>query len=198
MMVRRVLVAAAACVAAGVAAVPASASACYHPRPANTVTTQRAVQPPISRAPATSTAPAPVRRTAAAPPRQPAPAPVAATSRAPVQPDPPPRPVAPAPSPAPVTTVSAPAASGDPVEAAFGSQGPAAVAWARRVSACESGGNANARNPSGATGTFQFMPSTWASTPQARAGMSITDPNASAQAAAWMYSQGRQSEWSCN
>jgi soluble lytic murein transglycosylase-like protein len=76
--------------------------------------------------------------------------------------------------------------------------GPGAVAWSNRVSACESGGSATAQNPSGATGLFQFMPSTFASTPQGQSGAAITDPNANAQAAAFLYSQGRQGEWSCN
>lgn len=88
--------------------------------------------------------------------------------------------------------------SSSAIQAAFGPLGPGAVAWANRVSACESGGNATAQNPSGATGLFQFMPSTFAGTPQGQSGASIADPNASAAAAAWMYSQGRQGEWSCN
>jgi soluble lytic murein transglycosylase-like protein len=65
------------------------------------------------------------------------------------------------------------------------------------VAACESGGSATAQNASGATGLFQFMPSTFASTPQGQSGASITDPVASAQAAAWMYSQGQTGQWSC-
>lgn len=63
---------------------------------------------------------------------------------------------------------------------------------------CESSYNPNAYNPSGASGLFQFMPSTFAGTPQGKAGDSIWDPVASAEAAAWMYSQGRQAEWECN
>lgn len=188
MMVRRVLVAAAACLAAAVAAVPASASACYHPRPA---TTHRTAHTPVGTAPVTRTAAAPL------PTRQPTTTTTAPIRRAPAPPDPPPRPAAPVAAPAPVATVSAPAASGDPIQSAFGPLGPGAVSWAQRVSACESSGNAGARSPSGAVGLFQFMPSTWASTPQGQAGASMNDPNASAQAAAWMYSQGRQSAWNC-
>jgi soluble lytic murein transglycosylase-like protein len=102
-----------------------------------------------------------------------------------------------APAPA-ASTASTGGSSSQIIEQAFGPYGPAAVAWGQRVAACESGGSATARNASGATGLFQFMPSTFASTPQGQAGASITDPVASAQAAAWMYSQGQQSQWSCS
>ena len=81
---------------------------------------------------------------------------------------------------------------------AFQSQGQAAVDWGLRIAKCESTYNPRAVNPSGAEGLFQFMPSTFANTPPGRAGGSIWDPVAQSQAAAWMYSQGRQSEWQCN
>lgn len=81
---------------------------------------------------------------------------------------------------------------------AFTPQGQAAVDWGLRIAKCESGYNPYAQNPSGAEGLFQFMPSTFANTPPGRAGGSIWDPTANAQAAAWMYSQGRQGEWECN
>jgi hypothetical protein len=84
------------------------------------------------------------------------------------------------------------------IQNAFTPQGQAAVAWGIRIAKCESGYNPDARNPSGAEGLFQFMPSTFANTPPGRAGGSIWDPTANAQAAAWMYSQGRQGEWECN
>ena len=80
---------------------------------------------------------------------------------------------------------------------AFTPQGQAAVDWGLRIAKCESGYNPYAQNPSGASGLFQFMPSTFANTPPGRAGGSIWDPTANAQAAAWMYSQGRQAEWEC-
>jgi soluble lytic murein transglycosylase-like protein len=80
---------------------------------------------------------------------------------------------------------------------AFSPLGGTAVQWGLRVAKCESGYNPQARNPSGASGLFQFMPSTFANTPPGRAGGSIWDPVANSQAAAWMYSQGRQGEWSC-
>jgi len=65
-----------------------------------------------------------------------------------------------------------------------------------RVARCESGYNPGAYNPrSGASGLFQFLPSTWRTTPYAAA--SIFDPWASAQAARWMFDRGRASEWVC-
>ena len=86
----------------------------------------------------------------------------------------------------------------DIITGAFAPQGQAAVSWGLRIAKCESGYNPRAVNPSGATGLFQFMPSTFANTPPGRAGGSIWDPVAQSQAAAWMYSQGRQGEWQCN
>lgn len=127
--------------------------------------------------------PTPAVQTAADPPPRPAPvvraAPVAQT--------------APRPAPAVTTTAGAGGSTQQIIQSAFGPLGPGAVAWGTRVAACESGGSASAQNASGATGLFQFMPSTFASTPQGQSGASITDPTASAQAAAWMYSQGRTS-----
>lgn len=65
-----------------------------------------------------------------------------------------------------------------------------------RVAQCESGLNPNAVNgSSGASGLFQFMPGTWATTPYA--GQDIFDPVANAEAAAWMWANGRRGEWSC-
>ena len=51
----------------------------------------------------------------------------------------------------------------DMINAAFGSYGPGAI----NVATCESGLNPNAYNPSGASGLFQIMPDTWASTLEA-------------------------------
>jgi hypothetical protein len=60
----------------------------------------------------------------------------------------------------------------------------------------ESRGDPNAYNPrSGASGAFQFLRSTWRSTPQGRAGLSPFDATAARAAAAWMIMQGRAREW---
>jgi len=54
----------------------------------------------------------------------------------------------------------------------------------------------SARNPrSGAAGQYQFLPSTWAGTPQGKAGLSPFDPVAARAAARWMVNQGRKREW---
>lgn len=63
------------------------------------------------------------------------------------------------------------------------------------VASCESELNRLAANPSGASGLFQFMPSTWATTPYA--GRSIWSARAQALAAAWAFRQGRAAEWEC-
>jgi len=65
-----------------------------------------------------------------------------------------------------------------------------------RKAACESGGDPLARNlSSAASGLFQFLPSTWRSTPYGR--FSVWSPYANALAAGWMHSQGRGGEWVC-
>jgi len=64
-----------------------------------------------------------------------------------------------------------------------------------RKAKCESGLNRYAQNASGASGLFQFLPSTWQSTPYA--GFSIFDPFANALAAGWMHAHGRGGEWVC-
>ncbi len=108
-------------------------------------------------------------------------------------------PAAPAPA-APVAAAApAPVASGNGivgiiVDAAnrYGQSPDAMLAVAR----CESTLNPNAYNASsGASGLFQFLPSTWRTTPYAA--QSIWDPWASANAAAWMWSVGRRGEWVC-
>jgi hypothetical protein len=69
------------------------------------------------------------------------------------------------------------------------------LSWALRVANCESHYNPLAVNPSsGASGLFQFMPSTWnANFP----GQNIWDPYAQARAALVFYNAGRQSAWTC-
>jgi hypothetical protein len=70
------------------------------------------------------------------------------------------------------------------------------AAWMRRVPGCESRWNPYAYNPSGATGLFQFLPSTWTTTRYGR--RSITSAKWQALAAAWMLRQGRSREWVCS
>lgn len=113
--------------------------------------------------------------------------PAAAASEPP--PAPPTKPAAPAP----------PAKTGDRIvdiitEAAmkYGQSPSAMLAVAR----CESNLDPTIVNPySGASGLFQFLPGTWRTTPFAS--YSIFDPWASANAAAWMWQQGRRGEWVC-
>lgn len=65
-----------------------------------------------------------------------------------------------------------------------------------RVGRCESNLDPRAVNPDGPYfGLFQFLRSTWAGTPFAD--RDIFDPVANANAAAWMWQQGRRSEWVC-
>lgn len=64
-----------------------------------------------------------------------------------------------------------------------------------RVARCESNLDPYAVNPSGSYGLFQFIRSTWKSTPYGNE--DIFDPEANANAAAWMWKEGRKSEWVC-
>jgi soluble lytic murein transglycosylase-like protein len=65
-----------------------------------------------------------------------------------------------------------------------------------RVGRCESNLDPRAVNEAGPYyGLFQFLKSTWASTPFAD--QDIFDPVANARAAAWMWQQGRRGEWAC-
>lgn len=64
-----------------------------------------------------------------------------------------------------------------------------------RVMQCESGGDPNASNGGQYLGLFQFHSGTWAGTPYG--GANIYDGPSQVMAAAWMWSQGRQNEWSC-
>ena len=79
---------------------------------------------------------------------------------------------------------------------AFSPLGPAAVQWAMNVAYCESRYHPNSVNSSsGASGLFQFLPSTWAFTPQR--GLSPFDPVANSNAAAWLYARDGPSQWVC-
>jgi hypothetical protein len=60
---------------------------------------------------------------------------------------------------------------------------------------CESSLSPLSRNLSGASGLFQFLPSTWATTPYRS--FSIWSPYANALAAGWMHEHGRGGEWVC-
>jgi soluble lytic murein transglycosylase-like protein len=79
---------------------------------------------------------------------------------------------------------------------AFAPLGSGAQTWALRVAKCESNYNPYAVNrASGASGLFQFLPSTWAFTPQHA--QSVFDPIANATAAEWLYARDGPSQWQC-
>jgi soluble lytic murein transglycosylase-like protein len=67
----------------------------------------------------------------------------------------------------------------------------------RRKAQCESHLQTDAYNPSGAMGLFQFMGSTWASTPYGKRGKSVWHPKWASLGAAWMHRVGRGGEWVC-
>ena len=82
------------------------------------------------------------------------------------------------------------------INLAAATYGYGATLW--RKANCETGGTLSPRSlnsSSGAAGLFQFLPSTWASTPYAR--FSVWSPYANALAAGWMHRQGRGGEWAC-
>jgi hypothetical protein len=116
---------------------------------------------------------------------------------APPAPDPAPRPAAvrhPAPTPAAFTPP--PGSGGNGLAAIYAVFGNSpGLSWALRVANCESHYNPLAVNRySGASGLFQFMPSTWnANFP----GQNIWDPYAQARGALVFYNAGRQSAWTC-
>jgi soluble lytic murein transglycosylase-like protein len=94
----------------------------------------------------------------------------------------------------PAATSTAPGGSVESmVEQTFGPH----AEQAKRVAMCESTMNPNAQNPSGASGLFQILPSTFASTSQA--GKSVYDPAANVQAAYEVFSRDGFSwnEWVC-
>jgi hypothetical protein len=67
-----------------------------------------------------------------------------------------------------------------------------------RKADCETGGTYSPRSlnsSSSASGLFQFLPSTWRTTPYGR--FSVFSPYANALAAGWMHVHGRGSEWEC-
>lgn len=104
--------------------------------------------------------------------------------------------LAPAPKPTPATFTPPPGSGGDGLAAIYAVFGNSpGLSWALRVANCESHYNPLAVNRySGASGLFQFMPSTWnANFP----GWNIWDPYAQARAALVFYNAGRQSAWTC-
>lgn len=79
------------------------------------------------------------------------------------------------------------------IYAVFGSS--PGLTWALRVAHCESRYNPLAVNASsGASGLFQFMPSTWKAY---FAGWNIWDPYAQARAALVFYNRGATNAWTC-
>ncbi len=67
-----------------------------------------------------------------------------------------------------------------------------------RVARCESNLNPRAVNSSsGASGLFQFMPSTFAGTPNGKRGENIFNAYSSADAAGWMWANGMRNHWAC-
>ncbi len=79
---------------------------------------------------------------------------------------------------------------------AFSPLGQRAVQWAINVAYCESRYHPNSVNSdSGASGLFQFIPSTWSGTPWAN--QSPFDPVANANAAAWLYNRYGPGRWTC-
>jgi hypothetical protein len=82
------------------------------------------------------------------------------------------------------------------INLACATYGNCSTLW--RKAECETGGTLSPRSlnsSSGAAGLYQFLPSTWASTPYGR--FSVWSPYANALAAGWMHTHGRGSEWSC-
>jgi uncharacterized protein YraI len=66
-----------------------------------------------------------------------------------------------------------------------------------RVARCESSLNPNAVSRDGAQGLFQFMPTTWAFTPNGKRGEDPFNPRSSADAAGWMWANGMRHHWMC-
>jgi hypothetical protein len=91
---------------------------------------------------------------------------------------------------------AAPADIATDIHNAFAPLGDRAVQWAFNVAWCESRYHPNSVNSSsGAAGLFQFLPSTWAFTPQHAS--SPFDPVANSLAAAWLYNRDGPSQWVC-
>lgn len=72
-------------------------------------------------------------------------------------------------------------------------------AWLLRVARCESTLQPGVTSRGGHQGLFQFAPGTWRwmSAQAGWAGASPYDPQAAAEVAAWAFSRGYASHWSC-
>lgn len=85
---------------------------------------------------------------------------------------------------------------GEAIDLAAATYGARLLLWDR--ARCETGGTFDPRalnRSSSAAGLFQFLPSTWRSTPYAR--FDVLSPYANALAAGWMNAHGRGGEWVC-
>jgi hypothetical protein len=82
-----------------------------------------------------------------------------------------------------------------PVVAASPPALPAVSARVACIIHVESKGDPSAHNRSGASGLGQFLPSTWMSTPQGRAGLSVYDAAANRAAIQYMLDAGRAHEF---
>jgi transglycosylase-like protein with SLT domain len=91
---------------------------------------------------------------------------------------------------------AAPADIAKAIHDAFAPLGDRALQWAFNVAWCESRYHPTSVNSSsGAAGLFQFLPSTWAFTPEHTS--SPFDPVANSLAAAWLYNRDGPSQWVC-
>jgi SLT domain-containing protein len=82
------------------------------------------------------------------------------------------------------------------INLACATYGNCSTLW--RKADCETGGTYSPRSlnaSSSASGLFQFLPSTWRTTPYGR--FSVFSPYANALAAGWMHARGRGGEWEC-
>ncbi len=91
-------------------------------------------------------------------------------------------------------TLMASSTVGEAINLAAATYGYGDTLW--RKARCESKLDPRAQNPSDASGLFQFLPSTFASTPYG--GFSIWSAYANALAAGWMHAHGRGGEWVCS
>lgn len=98
-------------------------------------------------------------------------------------------------------TYSAPVSSGGDIQSIivkWANYFGVSPSWLLGVARCESTFNTRAYNASGATGLFQFMPSTfYAYAPRAGAGSDIYSAEDQSRTAAYMFSIGQAGQWVC-